>query len=128
MKEHEEEDVIDLWLPLQPRAGKKDKVQGKIHIRFLYSCSAVSILTCAFHDRSYYSILLLALYASAYPYRCVWVSQETKPTEDRGQQIFFYDDYIDSFKTGYSLSCITQFMTTRRSSSNWFALVACAAT
>lgn len=65
MKEHEEEDVIDLWLPLQPRAGKKDKVQGKIHIRFLYSCSA-----------------------------------ETKPTEDRGQQIFFYDDYIDSFKTG----------------------------
>jgi hypothetical protein len=65
------------------------------------------ILTCAFHDRSYYSILLLALYASAYPYRCVWVSQETKPTEDRGQQIFFYDDYIDSFKTGYSSSFIT---------------------
>jgi hypothetical protein len=65
MNEHEEEDVVDLWLPLQARAGKKDKVQGKIHIRFLYSCSP-----------------------------------ETKPTEDRGQQIFFYDDYIDSFKTG----------------------------
>ncbi len=50
MKEHEEEDVIDLWLPLQPRAGKKDKVQGKIHVRFLYSCSAVSILTSAVHS------------------------------------------------------------------------------
>jgi hypothetical protein len=32
----------------------------------------------------------------------VYATQETKPTEDRGQQIFFYDDYIDSFKTGYS--------------------------
>lgn len=56
----------DVWLPLKNKAGKsKDQAKGKLHIRFLYSCSP-----------------------------------ETKPAEDRGQQIFFYDDYIDSFKTG----------------------------
>jgi hypothetical protein len=83
-------------------------------------------LCCAFHyDRGFYLLLasLLQLILIV-----VWVSQETKPTEDRGQQIFFYDDYIDSFKTGYSSSFITQSMTTRCPSNTGLHLVACAAT